>query len=80
MHDATPMRFLERLDDLHRQLDHLPQRQQRLSGEDMQRLPLDVFHDDEEAAIGLADLVDLADEGVVERGRGQSLAAQSFAS
>jgi len=43
----------------------------------MQRLARDVLHDDEEAAIGVADLEDLADEGMVERGGGERLAAKS---
>ena len=42
----------------------------------MQRFALDVLHDDEGAAIVPADLVDLADEGMVERGSGEGFASQ----
>jgi len=45
----------------------------------VQRLAGDVLHDDEEATRGVADLEDLADEGMVERGDGERLAAKALA-
>ena len=45
----------------------------------MQRLALHVLHHDEHAAIGVADLVDLADERMIERGSGQRLATETRA-
>src|SRR5688572_31377934 len=44
----------------------------------MQGVPHHQFHDDEEVAVGLADFEDLADEWVIESGRGHSLAPESF--
>jgi len=44
----------------------------------VQRLAGDVLHDDEQPAVGVADLEDLADEGVVEPGGGERLAAETL--
>jgi hypothetical protein len=54
-------------------------RQQSTSGSDKQRLALDVLHDDERAAVSVADLEDLADERMVERRGGQRFPAQALA-
>ena len=79
MHDAAAMRGVERLGQLVRDVDHLAHGQQRAARGGVQRLALDVLHHDEHAAVGVADLVDLADEGMIERGGGQRLAAQPLA-
>ena len=49
------------------------------AGGDLQRLALDVLHDDERAAVGVADLENLADERMVERRGGERFAPQALA-
>ena len=73
------MRGVERLGQLVRDLDDLAHRQQSTARGHVQRVAFDVLHDDEHAAVGVTDLVNLADEGVVERGSREGLAAQSLA-
>ena len=77
--DASTMRFFERLGELVGHLDDLPQRNQPAASECLERLALDVLHDDERAAVGVADLVDFADEGMIERGGGERLPPQTLA-
>ncbi len=79
MHDAAAMRFVQRLHDLVRALQQLARRQATVAGDAVQRAALDELHDDEAAALVLADFVNLADERVVERGGGQRLATQPLA-
>ena len=43
----------------------------------LERRPLEEFHDDERAPVVLADIVDSADVGMVQSGRGQRLASKS---
>ena len=79
MDDAPAVGRVEGLGQLVGDLDDLPHRQQLAPGRRVQRLPFHVLHHDEQAAVGLADLVDLADERVIERGRRQRLAAEPLA-
>ena len=79
MHDAAAMRFVQRLHDLVRALQQLARREAAFAGHAIQRPALDELHDDEAAALVLAHFVDLADEGVIERGGGQRLATQPLA-
>ena len=79
MDDAAAMGGVERLGQLVRDVDHLAHGQQRAARGGVQRLALDVLHHDEDAAVGVADLVDLADEGMIERGGGERLAPQPLA-
>ncbi len=80
MHDAAAMRFVERLGDLVRDLEQSGAAAAARAGRArVQRLALDVLHDDERAAVGVADLVDLADEGMIERGGGERLATEPLA-
>jgi hypothetical protein len=44
----------------------------------LQRLPFQKFQDDERVGVGLADFVNGANVGVIERGSGAGLAAESF--
>ena len=78
MDDTPPVSFFKRLGKLVGNVDNLPDGQQLAAGGDLQRLPLDILHDDERAAVSVADLVDLADVRMVERRGGQRLAAQAL--
>ena len=79
MHDAAPMRGVERLGQFVRDVDHLAHRQQRPARGGVQRVAFDVLHHDEDAAVGVAYLEDLADERVVQRRGGEGLAAKTLA-
>ena len=70
--------FLERLGELGGEVHDLADGQQLAAGGDLQRLALDVLHDDERAAVGVADLVDLADERMVKRRGGERFAPQAL--
>ena len=76
---SPPVGFLERLGELVGEVDDLADGQQIAAGGDLQRLALDVLHDDERAAVGVADLVDLADVRMVERRGGERFAPQALA-
>jgi hypothetical protein len=76
---SPPVGFLERLGELGGEVDNLTDGQQIAGGGDLQRLALDVLHDDERAAVVVADLVDLADVRMVERRGGQRFAPQALA-
>ena len=79
MHDAAAMRLVQGLHDLVRAVQQLARREAAVAGHAVQRAALDELHDDEAAALVFAHFVDLADEGVIERGGGQRLAAQPLA-
>jgi hypothetical protein len=77
--DRPPMRFLEGLGQLVRDLDRLADRQQALARAGLQRLALHVLHRDERPPVGLADLVHLANVRMVQ-GRSRSrFAAETLA-
>ena len=75
--DPGGVRGLERVGDLDRE------RQQQIGLERapgdamLQRRPVEELHDEERAAVLLADVVDGADVGVIQRRRGPRLAAES---
>ena len=73
------MRFLKRLGDLPGRTQGIGQRQSAVLQPAMQRFPLDVFHDEEQRIAVFANLKDLADVGMIERGHGHRLAAQALA-
>jgi hypothetical protein len=70
---------LECLSEFVGDLDDLTDGQQLAAGDHLQGLALDVLHDDEHAAAGVTDLMDLADVWVIERRRSQGFAPQAFA-
>jgi hypothetical protein len=77
MHDPGSVRRRQRLRHLAEQPYHLRQRQ-ALLGQIPQRLAFDPLHDEEGPAAGLADVIQGADEGVVEGGDGHGLAPESL--
>ena len=58
MDHPSPVGGLERLGELVGDVDNLADGQQLATGGDLQRLALDVLHDDERAAVGVANLVE----------------------
>ena len=62
------MRRVERARDFRRRTQQLGERHRSALEPPLQRLSLDVFHDEEVAAILATDVVDRADVRVVERG------------
>jgi hypothetical protein len=78
VHDAVPMRVLERVDDVDRVLKQLLDRQR--SGEQAlaERLTLDVLHDQEWNAVVFAEVVQRADVRVIHRGERAGLALESL--
>ena len=66
--DAGTMRRVERARDFGRRTHQLRERQRSALEPPLQRFALDVFHDEEVAAVLAADVVDRADMRVVERG------------
>jgi hypothetical protein len=78
--NAFRVRRIERIGDLNCQLQQLP-RLERLPHEAMlQRLPLQELHGDEGLAFVLADVVDGADVGVIERRGCARFAPEAFQS
>ena len=73
------MGFLERLGDLSGHAQRLGERQSAVLQPAMQRLAGDVLHHQEQRVAVFADLEDLADVRVIERGHGHRLAAQTLA-
>ena len=66
----------EALRDLTRDLEELPDRQRPVRQHRVEVLPFEELHRDEVPALGLADVVDRADVGVVENRRGARLALE----
>jgi hypothetical protein len=77
-YDVPAMGGVERLRQLVRDVDHLSQRQQRAARRGVRRLAVHELHHDEHAAVGVADLVDPADEGMIERSGGRRLATETL--
>ena len=78
MHDALGVRRIERVGDLNAKVEEGvgfqgPARHAVLEG-----LAVEQFHDDEALALMLANLVNGADVGMVERGRGAGFAAETL--
>ena len=78
MHDPALMRGFERFGDLPGEAKRLGERHSAGLQPAMQRLPGDVLHDDEQGVAVFANLEDLADVRVIERGDGHRLAAKAF--
>ena len=78
MDDPFCVRLRQRLADLHSQLDHPVHRHRLAADRVLERLPLEQLHSDERRAVVLADLVDGADVGVVERRRRARLAQEAL--
>ena len=79
MDDVAAMRGVERLGELVRDLDDVANRHRPASCGCVQRLAFHVFHDDEQTSVGVSDLMDLADEGVIECGSGERFSTQTLA-
>jgi hypothetical protein len=72
------VRGLERIGDLNGQFQN-PIRFKQPAGDVLpQRLPLEQFHDDEEPAEGITDIVNGADVGMVQRRRGARFALEAL--
>jgi hypothetical protein len=68
---ATFMRMGQRVRDLHGVIDHPVDRQARARRDDaVERLAIDQLHGEKGQAVVFADLVDRADVGMIDRGRG----------
>ena len=77
--DAGVVRGVERIGDFDAERQHRVQRQAAALGDSLlQRDAFQVLHDDEGAAVLLADVVNRADVGVVQRRRGSGLAAEAI--
>ncbi len=81
MDDAGAMRLGQSLGDLDGKIEE-PARRQRLSRSEQlaERLSLDELHGDVQSAVGLADVVDGEDVGVVQRGGGARLLFEALSS
>jgi hypothetical protein len=79
VHDPPPVQRVERAQDAQRGLDRLAQRQRPVSQPPIERLATQQLHDDEDVAVDLPDVEDLADAGMVDAGRGPGLAPQARA-
>jgi hypothetical protein len=78
MNNAPAMRFFKRLSEFVGNFDDLAKRQQFVAGQRLQRVAFDVLHDDKRAAVSLSDLMDFADEWMVECGCCQRLTPEPF--
>jgi hypothetical protein len=76
VHDAAPVRFVERVGDLQPDLDHFPHRERPLQDPRRQQLAVHVLHDDEIGAAVFADIVGDGDIGGSQHGRGARLVQQ----
>ena len=77
MRDALPMRLVERVGDLDRNLQRLVERQRPFLEARGQRLAVEMRHDQVVRAIDAADVVDAADVGMVQGRDGASLALEA---
>jgi hypothetical protein len=79
MDDVASVRRLEGFGEFGGDIDDARDRQQIAARRDVERFPFDVLHHDEQPPVGVADFVDLADERMVQRGRGKRLAPEPLA-
>ena len=77
MNDARAMRRIKSSSGLHRNVEHLAQRQRLAPQTITQRLALDQLSRDKTRVLKRPDLVDGQDVGVIERGRGLCLLHES---
>ena len=75
--DPGSVRRLERVGDLDRERQQLIDLERAPADPMLQRRPVEELHDEERAAVLLADIVNGADVGVIQRRRGACLAAES---
>ena len=73
MHDAVPVRVIERGRDFRGVPQGLIERQRAAREARRQRLAFEVLHDEKDGAVGLADVVQRTDVRVIERGDGPGL-------
>ena len=78
--DLLVVRGLERVGELDGEVERIVQGKGALPNPRLEGLALDVLHGDERLAVALADLVDLADVGVIERSGGARFAKEPLAS
>jgi hypothetical protein len=78
MDDAFGMRSVERVGNLDAEIKQRFHIERTAVNAVFQRHAFEKFHDDEGASIVLADLVDGADIGMIQRGRGAGFAAETF--
>jgi len=76
MDDALLVRRVERLGNLHTQVEHLVQVHGFVPDQMLQGLAVQKLHDDEGMAVMLADFVNCADAGMVERRSGARFALE----
>ena len=79
VNDPLPVRGFERLGDFTGDAERLRRRYPSHREGFVQRLTDDMFHDDEYAEVVVADLENLADERVIERGGSQRFATKPLA-
>ncbi len=77
MRDARAMRRIQRARDFRRGPQQLGERQRSARETPLQRFSLNVFHDEEVAAVLVPDVVDRADMRMVERGDGTRFALEA---
>jgi len=65
--DSLGMRRIQRVGNFNGEVEHLVQRQRLARNAELQRLAFHEFHDDEWMAAVLADLVDSANTGMIQR-------------
>lgn len=73
VHDAFGVRRVQSIGDLNAQVQQLPQLQRLATDAFPQRLPFQQLHDKEGAALVLANVIEGADIGVIQRGGGAGL-------
>jgi hypothetical protein len=78
MDDIAAVRGVERIDNLHGEVEQFLVRQRLAANPVLQRLALEQFHHDERLAVVLADLVNHADVGMIQRRRGARFAREAL--
>ena len=74
----SAVRHVEGIRDLHPEIEDLFDRQRLAMNVLPQRLAVDELHGDEWRVVLLADVVDGADAGMIERGRRERFSAKAF--
>ena len=78
MDDARRVRDIQRIGNLHSEVHQLLHRQGLALDAVLQRVAVEIFHDDVLTLVGLANVVDGAYIGMIERRRGPRLAPESL--
>src|SRR6516225_9286463 len=79
MDDVLCVRRLKSIENLNRDVDQAVQLHRAHNGQVLQRDPVQIFHGHEDAAIGLTNVVDCADAGVVQGRSSARLALEAVA-